>query len=167
MTFLVYNPRAMSLLTRSRRAAGILLLVSLSLPLASCWEEKQPASWKMAAGPEAYEKLFWDEVKAKNWPELERHLGATFVAISAEGRSDRAQSMAMFKQLDLQDYSLGELEATPNGNDMMVTYTIVMRGTYKGQPLPSTPFRMMTVWQQVKGGWIAVAHADAVAAPAP
>jgi hypothetical protein len=74
--------------------------------------------------------------------------------------------MALFKQLDLQDYSLGELQATPNGADMMVTYTIVMRGTYKGQPLPPNPFRMMTVWQQVKGGWIAVAHADAVAAPA-
>ena len=156
----------MTLLACSRRAASILLLVFLTLPLASCWEEKQPPTWKLATGPEAYEKLFWDEVKAKNWAEVERHLGATFVAISAEGRADRAQAMAMFKQLELQDYSLGELQATPNGADMMVSYTIVMRGTYKGQPLPANPFRMMTVWQQVKGGWIAVAHADAVATPA-
>jgi hypothetical protein len=149
-----------------RRALSILMLLCLVLPAVGCWEDKQPATWKSATGPEAYEKLFWDEVKAKNWAEAERHLGATFVAISAEGRSDRAQSMAMFKQLDLQDYSLGEVMATPNGSDIMVTYTIVMRGTYKGQPLPPNPFRMMTVWQQVKGGWIAVAHADAVAAPA-
>ena len=157
----------MTLLAGSRRVASILLLVCLTLPLASCWEEKQPVTWKQATGPEAYEKLFWDEVKAKNWPEVERHLGATFVAIDAEGTHDRDATMALFKQLELQDYSLGELKATPNGADMMVTYTMVMRGTYKGQPLPPTPFRMMTVWQQVKGGWIAVAHADAVAATTP
>ncbi|MDP9268250.1 MAG: nuclear transport factor 2 family protein [Acidobacteriota bacterium] len=157
----------MSLPTTSRRVASLALVLCLALPLVSCWEEKQPATWKLATGPEAYEKLFWDEVKAKNWAEVERHMGSTFVAIDAEGTHDRSRSMELLKQLDLQDYSLGELQGTPNGHDIMVTYTMVMRGTYKGQPLPSTPFRMMSVWQQVKGGWIAVAHADVVVAPTP
>lgn len=149
------------------RALSIALVLCLVVPALGCWADKQPPTWKSATGPEAYEKLFWDEVKAKNWAEVERHLGATFVAVDAEGKHDRAQSMELFKQLELQDYSLGEVEATPNGADMMVTYTIVMRGTYKGQPLPATPFRMLSVWQQVKGGWIAVAHADVAVSSAP
>ena len=138
--------------------------LALALATTSCWEEKQPATWKTATGPEAYEKLFWDEVKAKNWQQVEGRLGATFVAIDSEGRHDRAASMALFRQLDLQDFSIGEMKSEPNGSDMMVTYTIVMRGSYQGQPIPNTPFRMLTVWQQVKGGWIAVAHADVPAA---
>jgi hypothetical protein len=136
------------------------VVLCLSLLTTSCWEEKQPPTWRMATGPEAYEKLFWDEVKAKNWTQVEGRLGATFVAIDSEGRHDRAETMALFRELDLQDFSLGEMKSEPNGSDMMVTYTIVMQGSYKGQPLPNTPLRMLTVWQQVKGGWIAVAHAD-------
>ena len=143
-----------------KSALAIALILCLTLFTTSCWEEKQPATWKTATGPEAYEKLFWDEVKAKNWQQIQGRLAATFVAVDAEGTHDRAETMQMFQQLDLQDYSLGELKATPNGSDMMVTYTMVMRGTYKGQPLPNSPFRMLTVWQQVKGGWIAVAHSD-------
>ncbi|HSE48996.1 MAG TPA: nuclear transport factor 2 family protein [Terriglobales bacterium] len=143
-----------------KRVLSMAVVLCLSLLTTSCWEEKQPPTWKTATGPEAYEKLFWDEVKAKNWPQVEGRLGATFVAIDSEGRHDRAETMALFRQLDLQDFSLGEMKSEPNGSDMMVTYTIVMHGTYKGQPLPNTPLRMLTVWQQVKGGWIAVAHAD-------
>jgi len=149
-----------------KRSLPVALLLCLLLATTSCWEEKQPPTWKSATGPEAYEKLMWDEIKAKNWPQVERRLAATFVAVDAEGTHDRAQTMELMKQLDLRDYVLGELKATPNGNDMMVTYTIVMTGTYKGQPIPNQPFRMLTVWQQVKGGWIAVAHSDVLAAPA-
>jgi hypothetical protein len=150
----------------ARRSSLVVAVLAFALATTSCWEEKQPATWQTATGPEAYEKLFWDAVKAKDYAQVERRLAATFVAVDAEGTHDRAETMALFRQLDLQDFSLGELKATPNGNDMVVTYTIAMRGTYKGQALPNTPFRMMTVWQQVKGGWIAVAHSDVAVAPA-
>jgi hypothetical protein len=39
-----------------------------------------------------------------------------------------------------------------------VSYTIAMRGTIAGQPLPSEPVRMMSVWQKQKAGWMAIAH---------
>lgn len=159
-------PRATARTGTARRSVLVVAVLALVLAGTSCWEEKQPATWKTAAGPEAYEKLFWQAVKEKDWAMVERRLAATFVAVDAEGTHDRAETMALFRQLDLQDFSLGELKSAPNGSDMMVTYTIVMRGTYKGQPIPNTPFRMLSVWQQVKGGWIAVAHADVPASAA-
>jgi hypothetical protein len=149
-----------------RKTVLALLLFAAVVSTTSCWEEKQPPTWRSATGPEAYEKLFWDAVKAKNWTECERRLGATFVGVDGEGTHDRAETMALLKQLELTDFTLGELKSYPNGNDIMVTYTMTWTGAYKGQPLPPAAFHMLTVWQQVKGGWIAVAHADALAAPA-
>src|SRR3954462_14388687 len=92
-----------------RRALTILILLCLVVPAVGCWEEKQPATWKSATGPEALEKLFWDEVKAKNWAEIERHVGPTFVAVNSRGALDRAALMERVKQLDIDDYSLGNV----------------------------------------------------------
>jgi len=33
-----------------------------------------------------------------------------------------------------------------------------LNGTAGSQPLPSAPQHMMTVWQQQKAGWVAIAH---------
>jgi ketosteroid isomerase-like protein len=61
--------------------------------------------------------------------------------------------------LQLDDYSLADFQVELNGPTLVVTYTITMRGTYGGQPLPTAPVRMMTVWQQQqKAGWLAIAH---------
>ena len=149
-----------------RRLPTLVLLLAVVLPLAACWEEKQPATWKSATGTEALEKLVWDEVKAKNWAEIERHAGANFVAVGPTGVLNREQLMAHLKQFDIDDYSLGNVQTTPNGADMMVTYDFTAHGTLDGQPLPNVPFHMMTIWQHVKGGWIMVAHATVPPAPA-
>lgn len=151
-----------------RRLPTLVLVLAIVLPLTACWEDKQPATWKSATGPEALEKLVWDEVKAKNWVEIERHIGVNYVAIGPPGVLDREQLMAHLKQFDIDEYSLGNVETKPNGADMMVTYDFTAHGTLGGQPLPPVPFHMLTIWQQVKGGWIMVAHATVVpAAPRP
>ena len=151
-----------------RRALSFALVLCAVLPLASCWEEKQPATWKSASGPEALEKLFWDEIKAKNWAEVERHVAATYVGMGPHGTVDRAAFMEHMKQLEIDDYTLGNVESKPNGSDMMVIYDITVQGKLGGQPLPPVPFHMMSIWQQVKGGWIQVAHVTVpAAAPRP
>jgi hypothetical protein len=50
-----------------------------------------------------------------------------------------------------------------NGSTIVVTYSIVLNGvtsngTGGGQPIPSSSWNMMTVWQQQKAGWVAIAH---------
>jgi hypothetical protein len=141
------------------RALSLALVLCLVVPALGCWAEKQPATWKSATGPEALEKLFWDEIKAKNWAEIERHVGPTFVAVGPRGALDRAGLMEHVKQFEIDDFSLGNVASQPNGTDVMVTYDITVHGKIGGQPLPPAPFHMMSVWQQVKGGWIQVAHA--------
>ena len=140
------------------RVAAIPLLLA-GLLLAGCGSPK-PNSWSGATGAEQFERLFWDSVQKKDWNAVEHHLAATFVMSTAAGRLDRDAALAHLQQLDVQEFSLGDVDVRPNGEDMVVTYTITLRGTSGGQPLPSGPVRMMSVWQQVKHGWIKIAQAD-------
>jgi hypothetical protein len=147
-----------------RRIGLTLLAAALVLALASCtmWKEgQQPSAWTSATGAEEFERLLWQEVKANNWNEVERRLAPTYVEVTSAGVRDRAQAVERLKALSLADYSLGDLEVRPAGNDMVVAYTITLRASSGGE----SNLRMMTVWQQVKGGWIAIAHSETAVSP--
>jgi hypothetical protein len=141
---------------------AILGLVAATMLLQACtvWREHPGSSqWADATGGEGLERSFWKEVKAKHWSELEHHLASNYVAISPEGgRLDKAAAIAQIEQLQLDDYSLGDVQGEMNTDTFVVTYTVAMRGTFGGQPLPTEPLRMMTVWQKQSTGWLAIAH---------
>ncbi len=139
------------------RLAGILLLIAM-LTGCTMWPERKTQHWQEATGGEGLERSFWNEIKAKNWVELERHMAGNYSLVSSQGRLDRAAALDHIRQFDLKDFSLGEMQVELSGQTLVVTYTIVVRGTRAGQPLPSAPVRMMSVWQHQKSGWIAVAH---------
>lgn len=135
-------------------AASILLLTGCTL-----WREHTVNTWGDATGGEGLERSFWQEVKAKNWTGLEHHVAANYVSVTPEeGRFDRAAALQHLQQLKLDEFSLGDVQTELSGNTIVVTYAITMRGTFSGQPVPAGKVRMMTVWQQQKAGWMAIAH---------
>ena len=144
-----------------RHFRAIFLLLSVTLGSCGCtvWGEHPVSRWKDATGGEGLERSYWQDVKDKNWNELERHIATNYVLFTPEqGRLDHDAAMAHVQQLRLEDYSLGNFQTELNGNTLVVTYTITMRGSYAGQGVPTAPVRMMTVWQQQKPGWMAIAH---------
>jgi hypothetical protein len=126
------------------------------------WKEKPANAWSGATGAEQFEKLMWQDVKNKDWADFERHLAPNFLSVDATGTRDRRTMMESVKAIVLTDYSLGDFKVETNGADFVVTYTVRLSGTWNGQPLPSAPLTMMTVWQQVTKGWMAIAHGEAV-----
>lgn len=145
---------------KNRPAIFVLLAALLLLPACTVWRE-HPASnkWTDATGGEGLERSFWREVKDKRWNELEHHLASNYMAVSPEdGRLDKAAALAHLQQLQLDDYTLGDVQTEMNSDTFIVSYTLTLRGTFAGQPLPSAPARMMTVWQKQKAGWMALAH---------
>src|SRR3954454_19595835 len=104
------------MLTRARLQA--LALISLVLVLSSCsmWKNP-PKGWNGATGGEQLERLFWEDIKAKNWQELDRHLSPTFVANSPAATRDRAASLERWKAYDLQSFSLAEVQVSSAGAD--------------------------------------------------
>ena len=136
-----------------------LLVILVFLEACTVWGEHPVRHWADATGGEGLERNFWKEVKAKNWNELDRHLAGNYISFTPEeGRMDRAATVVHLQQLQLDEFSLGNFESELNGRTLVVTYSITMRGSFAGQPLPAAPVRMMTVWQEQNAGWMAIAH---------
>ena len=102
------------------------------------WREHPGSSkWKDATGGEGLERSFWKEVKDKRWNELEHHLAGNYIAVSPEeGRLDKAAALAHLQQLQLDDYTLGDVQTEMNSDTFVVTYAIAMRGTFAASPCP-------------------------------
>ncbi|MGH9504238.1 MAG: nuclear transport factor 2 family protein [Terriglobales bacterium] len=150
---------------KNRPGLSALLAAILLLSACTMWREHPASSkWVDATGGEGLERSFWKEVKDKRWNELERHMASNYIAVTPEaGRLDKAGALSHLQQLHLDDYTLGDLQTEMSSDTFVVTYTVAMRGTIAGQPLPSEPVRMMTVWQKQSAGWMAIA--DSVLGP--
>ncbi len=115
-----------------------------------------PASgWKGATGGEQIEALFWKDVQAKNWAEVDRHLADTFVASGPAGAMDRSGFLGKLQQAAPSEVSLTECSSHLNGDSLIVTCKL--RGQRGGENFTSAT---MSVWQQLKKGWVMVAHAE-------
>jgi len=135
------------------------LLLSLLLPLAACTEGKPPQSqdWSHATGAEAYERLWWKAIQDGDFKTAKWRLASIYTLTTQSGIQDRAQAEHYFENMNLTSINLGELEVKPHGADMVVTYVATVQT--KSSPAPQR-FYMMTVWQEAKKGWMAIAHSE-------
>ena len=145
------------------RSLMLVLMLFLMFASACTFYGEHPArSFSEATGGEGLERVFWKNVQAANWVEVERALASNYAGVTPTGTLDRSAALEQYRQWQLKDYTLGDLRTEMNGTTFVVTYTITLNGVTSGtagsQPLPSTPQHMMTVWQQQKAGWVVIAH---------
>ena len=146
---------------RLRLAALLLLSLTLLPGLACTIAKERPArTFSEATGAEALERIFWKQVQAGNWVELDRVIASNYVGTAPGASLDRDATLAQYRQWKLTDYSIGDLKTEMNGPTFIVTYSITLNGTAADQPLAS-PQHMMTVWHQHKSGWMVIAHSAA------
>jgi hypothetical protein len=122
------------------------------------YAERPVKAFGDATGGEGFERAFWGDIQKQDWKDLDAHLAANFVYLTPAGRWDRAQALQQIQQLRIQEYSIGDLATEMNRDTFVVTYTITLRGTALGQSSTDQPQRRITVWQQQKRGWVAIAH---------
>jgi hypothetical protein len=133
----------------------IAALLALSLTGCSMWSEKHVNAWSSATAGEQFDRLLWDDVKNNRLRDLEPHLSSTFVATVPGGVRDRAGFLDYLKGLQVTEYSIADVKTAPAGGDIVVTYTISLRGAGPGATMTG-----MTVWQQVKKGYVAISHSE-------
>ncbi|MBZ5667614.1 MAG: nuclear transport factor 2 family protein [Acidobacteriia bacterium] len=138
----------------------MLTLIFVLMIASACtfYGEHSARTMAEATGGEGLERVFWKNVQAAKWVELERALASNYAGVTPSGTLDRAATLEQYRTWQLKDYAIGDLKTEMNGSTIVVTYTITLNGTAGSQPLPSAPQHMMTVWQQQKAGWIAIAH---------
>lgn len=146
----------------SRRAFFALFAILVACFSIACtrWEEPKTFTFKTATGAEQYERLMWDAVKNKDRLAIASHLASNYVRQDGSGTKNKEQYLAELEQINLTDYSLAELNVTPQGTNMIVTYAITLRGNNGGRPFPNEPIRYLSVWQQQKAGWVLVAQSS-------
>ena len=120
--------------------------------------EHPTRSMAEATGGESMERVFWKNIQTANWVEVERALASNYEGETPGGTLDRSAALDQYRSWQLKDFSIGDLKTELNGSTIVVTFTITLKGTAGGQPLPSAPQHMMTVWQQQKMGWVVIAH---------
>jgi hypothetical protein len=141
----------------------MLMFMLIFAPACTFYGDHPARALSEATGGEALERVFWKDVRAANWVEVERALASNYAGVTPSGTLDRAATLDQYRGWQLKDYALGNLKTELNGSTIVVTYTITLNGiiangTGGSQPLPSAPQHMMTVWQQQKAGWVAIAH---------
>jgi hypothetical protein len=146
------QPARRDLIPWSAFVSFVVMIVCLS----GCTIGKEPKhpSWKNATGAEQYERLMWQAIRDKNWPDVENHLASTFAGVDAKGQAhDRAGWVDYWKSAPVRDFNLGELTVQPNSSDMTITYVLHLNGE-------ASALRVISVWQQVKGGWMLIATSE-------
>ena len=134
------------------------LTALLLLNACTIYGEHPVKAFNDATGGEGFERAFWQDIQTKNWKDLDHHISSNIVYVTPVGRFERAAAMEHIQSLQVQEFSIGELETEMNGDLFVVTYTIVLNGTADGKPFPDRPQRRMTVWQHQKSSWVAIAH---------
>lgn len=146
-------------LRKQLRAVQFLFVASLAILQIACTAAAPPkvSTWKNSTGAEAYQRLFWQAVKEKDWLQVESHMASNFTYLSSGGAKDKQQTVDYLHGLQLKDFSIGEITVNPSGSDAIVTYTVNLAA---GSGLSAKPKRHMAVWQQQKSGWIMVALSE-------
>ena len=144
---------------------GLTFALTLALGIMSActfYGEHPARTLSQATGGEGLERVFWKNVQAANWAEVERALASNYSGVTPAGTIDRSATLEQYRQWQLKDCALGDLKTELNGTTFVVTYIITLNGSVNGtggsQPLPSAPQHMMSVWQQQKSGWVEIAH---------
>jgi hypothetical protein len=144
---------------------SIWTLIASVLFLSACTMYPDHAASKLsdATGGEGLERIFWKNIQAANWLEVDRALASNYVGVMPAGPMDRDSTLEKYRSWHLKDFSIGDLKTEMNGDTIVVYYSITLNGVMSQasgatQSLPSTPLHMMTVWQQQKSGWIVIAH---------
>lgn len=131
-------------------------------------KETKPAPAISEADATAKEKEAWDAIGKKNYDAFADLLATDYLEINDQSVSDRTTSIGLVKDLTVSDVSYSDWKLLPIDKDSFaITYTVNLKGTYKGQAFPMTAVRASSAWVKRDGKWVAVYHQETDVKKAP
>jgi hypothetical protein len=119
--------------------------------------ETKPATAPSEADIIAKEKATWDLVKKKDWDGFGKMLASDYVEVMDNGVHDKAATLTTIKDFDLTDATFADWKMLTIDKDAAIlTYTVTLKGTFKGEAAPAGPYRAAAAWVNRNGEWQAI-----------
>jgi hypothetical protein len=114
-----------------------------------------------AAEVTAREKQLWDALKNKDHEAFGKMLASDSIYVSSDVIGDKAATINGVKDFAPTEVNLSDWKTIVLDEDaVVVTYTVNVKGTAGGQPLPPGAMRGSTAWVKRGAEWLAVYHQD-------
>lgn len=116
----------------------------------------------------AQEKAIWDKIKQKDPDGFAAMLADDFIYVSNDGVYDKAGTVNGIKQMELTEMTLSDWKTVMLDKDAaIVTYTVNIKGTNGGQPIPPGAQRAASLWVNRGGKWVGEFHQDTLVEETP
>jgi hypothetical protein len=142
-----------------RLTLGAAILTCLAVPVRA--QAPKPAApdtiQALKAQLFAYEKQGWDAAKKRDFAALAALMPDDYQELDQDGLRNKAQSIAVAKDLTLTAVTLSDAKLTMVANDVvLLTYKAALAGKYKGDPLPAKPYYYGALYRYRAGQWMCV-----------
>jgi hypothetical protein len=109
----------------------------------------------------AKEKAIWDTIKKKDYDAFGNMLDVDQVEVTGEAVQDKAGSIAAVKDFEPSEVTFSDWKFLSIDKDaFVVTYTVNMKGKYKGKEFPAESARAGSAWVNRGGKWLAKYHQE-------
>jgi len=131
--------------------------------------EKPSAPAMTEADAIAKEKAVWDTVKNKNYDGFASMLASDEMEVTGgDGVLEKAGSVSMVKDFEPSEIAFSDWKFMSIDKDAwVVTYTVNVKGKYRGKVFPPATSRASSAWAYRDGKWLAVYHQETDVAKTP
>lgn len=107
------------------------------------------------------EKAVWEAIKKKDAAGFAAMLADDFIYISSDGVYDKTATVNGVKPMEVTELTLSDWKTVMLDKDAaVVTYTVNMKGTSGGKPMPPGSMRASSAWVNRGGKWVGVYHQE-------
>jgi hypothetical protein len=125
-----------------------------------------PAAIMTEADAVAKEKAIWDTIKNKDYEAFANLLAEDQLEVSGEAVWDKAAALTSIREFEPTDVIFSEWRfLSIDKNAFVVSYTVNVKGKYRGKEFPAESSRASSAWVNRNGKWLAIYHQECPVKP--
>jgi hypothetical protein len=114
----------------------------------------------------AKEKAIWDTIKIKDYDAFGNMLAEDQIEVSGEAVWDKAGAITSVKDFEPTEVNFSDWKFLSIDKDaFVITYTVNMKGKYRGKEFPAETGRASSAWVNRNGKWLAIYHQECPVKP--
>jgi hypothetical protein len=114
----------------------------------------------------AKEKAAWDTFRKRDADAFKKMLAADYLEVLDSGTKDTAATIDGMKDFEISDVTFADWKMTTIDKDaLLLTYTIKVKGSYKGNAVPEGPYYEASAYVNRNGEWLAIYYQETLAKP--